>query len=91
MTPPRLRRARIAACAVILSLAASLPAFAQTTLPAAVAADVNESYRLLARTYYKPVDQQSLIDAGVPIDSSITSRPVQPTVVGGGCHSNMHE
>ncbi|MBV8636983.1 MAG: S41 family peptidase [Candidatus Eremiobacteraeota bacterium] len=40
-----------------------MPAFAQTTLPAAVAADVNESYRLLARTYYKPVDQQALIDA----------------------------
>lgn len=63
MTSPRLRRARIAACAVVLSLAASVPAFAQTTLPAAVAADVNESYRLLAHTYYKPVDQQALIDA----------------------------
>ncbi len=63
MTPPRLRRARIAACAIVLSLATSVPAFAQTALPAAVAADVNESYRLLARTYYKPVDQQALIDA----------------------------
>ncbi len=40
-----------------------MPAFAQTTLPATVAADVNESYRLLARTYYKAVDEQSLLDA----------------------------
>ena len=63
MTSPRLRRARIALCAIVLSFAATVPAFAQTTLPAAVAADVNESYRLLARTYYKPVDQQALIDA----------------------------
>jgi carboxyl-terminal processing protease len=36
---------------------------AQTSLPAPVAADVNESYRLLTHTYYKPVDQQSLVDA----------------------------
>lgn len=54
---------RVFACAILLSLGAAVPAYAQTTLPAPVAADVNESYRLLARTYYKPVDQQVLVDA----------------------------
>ncbi|HET9028975.1 MAG TPA: S41 family peptidase [Candidatus Aquilonibacter sp.] len=63
MTRSALRLARIYACAVLLSLGAAAPAFAQTTLPAAVAADVNESYRLLAHTYYKPVEAQSLVDA----------------------------
>lgn len=63
MTRPSLRRARLFLCAFLLSLGAAVPVGAQTTLPAAVAADVNESYRLLARTYYKPVDAQSIIDA----------------------------
>ena len=32
-------------------------------LPSQLEADVNESYRLLAKTYYKPVDVQTLVDA----------------------------
>src|SRR5579883_2729966 len=63
MTRSTLRRARIFTCAILFTLCAPISAPAQTTLPAPVAADVNESYRLLTRTYYKPVDAQSIVDA----------------------------
>lgn len=63
MKTPRLRRVRIAACAALFSLSIGAPAFAASALPAATAADVNESYRLLAKTYYQPVQQQHLVDA----------------------------
>lgn len=45
-------------------LLALIPSVAMAgTLPSPIAADVNESYRLLAKTYYKPVDGQTLVDA----------------------------
>jgi carboxyl-terminal processing protease len=53
-------RALVSACA--LALAAVLPAAASAPLPPATAEDVNESYRLLTTTYYRPVDPQTVLD-----------------------------
>ena len=47
--------------ALLLCLAA-LPAGAAPSLPIATAQDVNESYRLLTTTYYKPIDAQTILD-----------------------------
>jgi carboxyl-terminal processing protease len=53
-------RALVGACALVL--AAVLPAAASASLPPAIAQDVNESYRLLTTTYYRPVDPQTILD-----------------------------
>jgi carboxyl-terminal processing protease len=52
---------RAAVSALVLSLTAA-PAFAAASLPVVTAQDVNESYRLLATSYYRPIDGQTLID-----------------------------
>jgi carboxyl-terminal processing protease len=50
--------------ALVALLLALIPAAALAdALPSSIAADVNESYRLLAKTYYKPIDGQTLVDA----------------------------
>lgn len=59
----RLPRVQLAVLASVLCLVPAAPAMAQTGLTPAIAADVNESYRLLAKTYYKPVDQAHLTQA----------------------------
>ena len=48
--------------AFALVLAALAPASASASLPAATAEDVNESYRLLTTTYYRPVDAQTILE-----------------------------
>ncbi|HUA09885.1 MAG TPA: S41 family peptidase [Candidatus Acidoferrales bacterium] len=53
---------RAAAGAIVLSLAAILPAPAAAPLPVATAQDVNESYRLLTTTYVRAVDGQTIVD-----------------------------
>ncbi len=58
-----LSRLQLALSASILCLSLGTQALADTALPAPVASDVNESFRLLAHTYYKPVEQQTLLDA----------------------------
>lgn len=63
MTFPRFPRVQLAVSASLLCIALAAPARATDSLPPALAADVNESYRLLAKTYYKPVEQQALVDA----------------------------
>ncbi|MDE2481417.1 MAG: S41 family peptidase [bacterium] len=49
--------------AAFLLLAPAVPARAAAPLPAALTVDVNESYRLLAKTFYHPVEEQTLVDA----------------------------
>ena len=48
--------------AFALVLASLAPAAASASLPAATAEDVNESYRLLTTTYYRPVDAQTILE-----------------------------
>ncbi|HTU69797.1 MAG TPA: S41 family peptidase [Candidatus Baltobacteraceae bacterium] len=55
-------RVRAAFCASVLLLAGTLPVFASEALPSATAQDVNESYHLLATSYYRPIDPQTLLD-----------------------------
>jgi hypothetical protein len=62
MIVPRTSRLRALVGALVLVSANALPAFASATLPAATAEDVNESYRLLTSTYYRPVDPQAILD-----------------------------
>jgi len=52
-------RAAVSALALLLT---ATPALAQASLPTITAQDVNESYRLLAMSYYRPIDGQTLID-----------------------------
>jgi len=49
--------------ALALSLVFCLGATGESQLPASVAADVHESYRLLTSSYYDPVDPQTLLTA----------------------------
>jgi carboxyl-terminal processing protease len=49
--------------ASVLALCATLQTSAAGTLAAGLAASVNDSYRLLVKTYYEPVNPQRLIDA----------------------------
>jgi carboxyl-terminal processing protease len=53
---------RAAASAIVLCLAAALPAAASAPLPQATAQDVSESYHLLSTSYYRPVEPQTLVD-----------------------------
>jgi carboxyl-terminal processing protease len=53
---------RAAICALVLSLTSSMPALAGGPLDSQTAQDVNESYRLLATSYYVPVPPQTLVD-----------------------------
>jgi carboxyl-terminal processing protease len=53
----------VALVASVLALSAALPAAASGALPAPLAQSVNDSYRLLVKTYYEPVNPQRLIDA----------------------------
>ncbi len=48
--------------ALVLTLSVVLPAAASAPLPTQTAEDVNESYRLLTTTYYRPVDPQTILD-----------------------------
>ncbi|HEY5340034.1 MAG TPA: S41 family peptidase [Candidatus Aquilonibacter sp.] len=54
---------RAAVCMLALCAAGTLPAVAAAaSLPTQTAQDVNESYRLLATSYYHPVSEQVLVD-----------------------------
>jgi len=57
---------RFAFAPLVLALAApalaSAPASAPAPLPAPLADDVNESFHLLATSYYRPIDSQTLLD-----------------------------
>ncbi|HTZ54257.1 MAG TPA: S41 family peptidase [Candidatus Acidoferrum sp.] len=55
-------RLRALVGAFVLVCATVLPAVASASLPAATAEDVNESYRLLTSTYYRPVEPQTILD-----------------------------
>ncbi len=55
-------RLRALVGASTLVLAAVLPAVASASLPPAMAEDVNESYRLLTTTYYRPIEPQAILD-----------------------------
>lgn len=55
-------RLRALVGASTLVLAAALPAVASASLPATMAEDVNESYRLLTTTYYRPIEAQAILD-----------------------------
>ncbi len=48
--------------ALVLVLAGAMPAAASASLPTATAEDVNESYRLITTTYYRPVEPQAILD-----------------------------
>jgi carboxyl-terminal processing protease len=55
-------RLRALVGALVLTLSVALPAAASATLPATTAEDVNESYRLITTTYYRPIDAQTVLD-----------------------------
>jgi carboxyl-terminal processing protease len=55
-------RLRALVGAIVLVTSSALPALASATLPTATAEDVNESYRLLTSTYYRPIDAQTILD-----------------------------
>ncbi len=63
MQSTHLTRLAAAFSAALLSLSLIAPARAAASLPPALAADVNESYRLLTQTFYHTVDGQTLVDA----------------------------
>lgn len=62
MNVPPTSRLRAALGAIVLCLAAVLPATASATLPSATAQDVSESYHLLSTSSYRLVDPQTLVD-----------------------------
>ncbi|HEX8806860.1 MAG TPA: S41 family peptidase [Candidatus Aquilonibacter sp.] len=56
-------RLRALAGALVLALSVVLPAAAASApLPTTTAEDVNESYRLLTTTYYRPIDPQTILN-----------------------------
>jgi len=59
---PPTSRLRAGFGAIVLCLAAMLPAAAAPPLPSATAQDVSESYHLLSTSSYRPVDPQTLVD-----------------------------
>ncbi|MGD0968267.1 MAG: S41 family peptidase [Candidatus Aquilonibacter sp.] len=59
---PPTSRLRAALGAIVLCLAAALPAAASAPLPSATAQDISESYHLLSTSSYRPVDPQILVD-----------------------------
>jgi carboxyl-terminal processing protease len=63
VTTLRLQSCAAALAAGIISLGATLPATAAAALAPQLASSVNDSYRLLVKTYYQPVAPQRLVDA----------------------------
>ncbi len=59
---PPTSRLRAGFGAIVLCLAAVLPAAATPPLPSATAQDVSESFHLLSTSSYRPVDPQMLVD-----------------------------
>lgn len=62
MTVSATSRFRALTGALVLVLSVALPGAASSSLPPATAEDVNESYRLLTTTYYRPIEPQTVLD-----------------------------